>query len=613
MQKVHITDVILRDAHQSLIATRMRTEDMLPACERLDRIGYWSLEVWGGATFDACLRYLREDPWERLQKLRSALPNTRLQMLLRGQNLLGYRHYSDDVVRAFVERAAANGIDVFRIFDALNDVRNLQTAITAVQQSGKHAQGTICYTTSPAHNTGTFVTMAQELEAMGCDSIVIKDMAGLLTPMVTAELVRAIRAAVTLPIHLHCHATAGTAEMCLLKAIENGCSHIDTAISAFSGGPSHAPTESMVAALRNTEYDTGLDLEALQAIGMYFLQVRKRYQQFESDYTGPDTRVQVYQVPGGMISNLYSQLREQNALDRIDEVFREIPAVRKDLGYPPLVTPTSQIVGTQAVLNVVTGTRYGTITNEVKRYLQGRYGRPPAALDPDVQRQAIGSQECIDCRPADLLAPEMDKLRAAIGELAHNEEDVLTCAMFPELGKEFLGQRNQGTLVPEPLQPVAAVAGEQQSRPTEFDINLHGETYHIKITGTGHRTQDIRPFYMTVNGIPEEILVETLDEIPAGKDDTAARRPVKGSQRPRATLPGHVTTSMPGTIIEVLVSTGDTVTAGTPLLITEAMKMETEIQAPVAGTVSAVNVSRGDSVNPDETLIEIDTGTQAGT
>jgi pyruvate carboxylase subunit B len=294
-------------------------------------------------------------------------------------------------------------------------------------------------------------------------------------------------------------------------------------------------------------------------------------------------------------------------------VFREIPAVRKDLGYPPLVTPTSQIVGTQAVLNVVTGTRYGTITNEVKRYLQGRYGRPPAALDPDVQRQAIGSQECIDCRPADLLAPEMDKLRAAIGELAHNEEDVLTCAMFPELGKEFLGQRNQGTLVPEPLQPVAAVAGEQQSRPTEFDINLHGETYHIKITGTGHRTQDIRPFYMTVNGIPEEILVETLDEIPAGKGDAAARRPVKGSQRPRATLPGHVTTSMPGTIIEVLVSTGDTVTAGTPLLITEAMKMETEIQAPVAGTVSAVNVSRGDSVNPDETLIEIDTGTEAGT
>jgi pyruvate carboxylase subunit B len=338
--------------------------------------------------------------------------------------------------------------------------------------------------------------------------------------------------------------------------------------------------------------------------------VRKHYHQFENDYTGPDTRVQIYQVPGGMISNLYTQLREQNALDRLDEVFREIPAVRKDLGYPPLVTPTSQIVGTQAVLNVVTGTRYGTITNEVKRYLQGRYGRAPAAFDPDVQRQAIGSEDSIDCRPADLLDPEMDKLRAAVGELARNEEDVLTCAMFPELGKEFLEQRNQDTLVPEPLEPIAGTTGEQQARPTEFDVSLHGESFHIKITGTGHRTQDIRPFYMTVNGIPEEVLVETLDEIPAsGSAGGDATRSVKGSRRPRATLPGHVTTSMPGTIIEVLVSSGDTVTAGTPLLITEAMKMETEIQAPVAGTITAIHVAKGDSVNPDETLIEIDTGT----
>ena len=607
MPKVHITDLILRDAHQSLIATRMRTADMLPVCEQLDRIGYWSLEVWGGATFDACLRYLREDPWERLQKLRAALPNTRLQMLLRGQNLLGYRHYSDDVVRAFVERAAANGMDVFRIFDALNDVRNLQTAITAVKQAGSHAQGTICYTTSPVHNTGTFIAMARKLESMGCDSIVIKDMAGLLTPMVTAELVSEIVSAVDLPIHLHCHATAGMAEMCMLKAIENGCNHIDTAISAFSGGPSHPPTESLVAALRDTEYDTGLDLEELQAIALYFLKVRKRYHQFESDYTGPDTRVQIYQVPGGMISNLHSQLREQNALDRLDDVFREIPAVRKDLGYPPLVTPTSQIVGTQAVLNVVTGKRYGTITNEVKRYLQGRYGKAPAAFDPDVQRQAIGSEDSIDCRPADLLAPEMDKLRADTGDLALNEEDVLTCAMFPELGKEFLEQRNQGTLVPEPLEPIEAPAGEQQARPTEFNVSLHGEEYHIQITGTGHRTQDIRPFYMTVNGIPEEVLVETLDEIPAGPEGSEQPRSSKGSRRPRATQPGHVTTSMPGTIIEVLVSNGDKVAAGTPLLITEAMKMETEIQAPVAGTVRAIHVARGDSVNPDETLIEIDT------
>jgi len=603
MSKVNITDVILRDAHQSLIATRMRTEDMLPICEQLDRIGFWSLEVWGGATFDACLRFLKEDPWERLKKLRAALPNTRLQMLLRGQNLLGYRHYSDDVVRAFVERAAGNGMDVFRIFDALNDTRNLETAIASVKQAGKHAQGTICYTISPVHDIQAFVQMSRELESMGCDSIAIKDMAGLLTPLVTAELFASVTSAVRLPVHLHSHATAGTAEMCQLKAIENGCRHIDTAISSFAGGASHPPTESMVAALRNTEYDTGLDLEALQAIGFYFRNVRSRYHQFESEYTGLDTRVQVFQVPGGMISNLYTQLREQGALDRMNDVFREIPAVRKDLGYPPLVTPTSQIVGTQAVLNVLTGKRYGTITNEVKLYLQGRYGKAPAPFDPDVQRMAIGTQGTIDVRPADLLDDEMGRLRAAVGTLAGSEEDVLTYAMFPEIGKDFLTQRQNGTLVAESLEAVPSKTQERRSRPTEYNDTLHGETYHIKITGTGHRTQDDRPFYMTVDGVPEEVLVETLDEIPGEGDP--GRKTAKGSKRPRATLPGHVTTSMPGTIIDVLVAMDDKVEAGTPLLITEAMKMETEIQAPVAGTVTAINVAKGDSVNPDETLIEI--------
>ncbi|MGD8874860.1 MAG: sodium-extruding oxaloacetate decarboxylase subunit alpha [Gammaproteobacteria bacterium] len=613
MSKVNITDVILRDAHQSLIATRMRTEDMLPICEQLDRIGFWSLEVWGGATFDACLRFLKEDPWERLKKLRAALPNTRLQMLLRGQNLLGYRHYSDDVVRAFVERAAGNGMDVFRIFDALNDTRNLETAIAAVKQAGKHAQGTICYTISPVHDIQAFVQMARKLESMGCDSIAIKDMAGLLTPLVTAELFDSVTGAVSLPVHLHIHATAGTAEMCQLKAIENGCRHIDTAISAFAGGASHAPTESMVAALRNTEYDTGLDLEALQSIGFYFRGVRKRYHQFESEYTGLDTRVQVYQVPGGMISNLHTQLREQGALDRMNDVFSEIPAVRKDLGYPPLVTPTSQIVGTQAVLNVLTGKRYGTITNEVKLYLQGRYGKAPAPFDPDVQRMAIGTQNTIDVRPADLLDDEMNKLRTAVGTLAGSEEDVLTYAMFPEIGKDFLTQRRDGTLVPEALEaaPVDTSGGparqsdstERRSRPTEFNITLHGESYHVKVTGTGHRTQDDRPFYMTVDGVPEEVHVETLDEIPGEGDP--GKKTVKGSKRPRATLPGHVTTSMPGTIIDVLVAMDDKVEAGTPLLITEAMKMETEIQAPIAGTITAINVIKGDTVNPDETLIEI--------
>ena len=364
----------------------------------------------------------------------------------------------------------------------------------------------------------------------------------------------------------------------------------------------------MVAALRNTGYDTGLDLEALQEIGIYFRNVRSRYRQFESEYTGLDTRVQVYQVPGGMISNLYTQLREQGALDRMNDVFREIPAVRKDLGYPPLVTPTSQIVGTQAVLNVLTGKRYGTITNEVKLYLQGRYGKAPAPFNREVQRMAIGTKDTIDVRPADLLDDEMDKLRAAIGTLAENEEDVLTYAMFPEIGKDFLTQRDAGTLEPEAL--VAAEAPgetkERRARPSEFNVTLHGETYHVKITGTGHRTQDDRPFYMTVDGVPEEVLVETLDEIPGDSDSAMKPATARGSKRPRATLPGHVTTSMPGTIIDVLVVMGEKVEAGTPLLVTEAMKMETEIQAPVAGTVTAIHVAKGESVNPDETLIEIE-------
>ena len=456
MPKVQVTDLVLRDAHQSLLATRMRLEDMLPICPKLDAVGYWSLECWGGATFDACVRFLKEDPWERLRKLREALPNTRLQMLLRGQNLLGYRHYSDDVVRAFVRRSAENGMDVFRIFDALNDVRNLRTAVEATKAAGKHAQGAICYTVSPVHDTAGFVTLGRELAEMGCDSLAIKDMAGLLTPYATAELVKALKDAVELPLHLHSHATSGLAEMCHLKAIENGCEHIDTAISSLAGGTSHSPTESIVAALRGTPYDTGLDLVRIQEIGMYFYQVRKKYHQYESDYTGVDTRVQVNQVPGGMISNLANQLREQNALDRMSEVLAEIPEVRKDLGYPPLVTPTSQIVGTQAVLNVLTGKRYQTITNEVKRYLQGGYGRAPAPVNPTLQQQAIGNEEPLEGRPADLLKPEMERLTAEAGVLAQCKEDVLTIAMFPEVGRQFLEQRAAGTLVPEPLEPPPA-------------------------------------------------------------------------------------------------------------------------------------------------------------
>ncbi|AEJ00502.1 oxaloacetate decarboxylase alpha subunit [Nitrosomonas sp. Is79A3] len=605
MQKVHITDVILRDAHQSLIATRLRTEDMLPACQMLDSIGYWSLECWGGATFDACLRFLKEDPWERLSKLKAALPNTPLQMLLRGQNLLGYRHYSDDVVRAFVKQAAENGIDVFRIFDALNDVRNLKTAIEAAKASGKHAQGTICYTTSPVHNVKSFVTLAKDLAELDCDSIAIKDMAGLLTPYATSELVVALKETVDLPIHLHCHATAGLAEMCQLKAIEAGCRHIDTALSSWSGGTSHPPTESLVMALQGTKHDTGLNLDRLQEVNDYFAQVRKKYHRFESEFTGVDTRVHVFQVPGGMISNLANQLQERNALDRINEVYEEIPKVRKDLGYPPLVTPTSQIVGTQAVLNVLTGKRYETITNEVKRYLQGGYGKAPAPINANLQKRAIGKEDVIDCRPADLLKPEFEHLRREIGHLARNDEDVLSYAMFPEVGKQFLELRSTGHLVPEPLELASAATNGVQKAPTEFNVALHGESYHVKVTGTSPKNESLRHFYFMVDGVPEEIVVETLDEIVLGGGTQGAVKSTIASKRPRPSAEGDVVVSMPCNILEVLVKIDQKVTAGQPVLVTEAMKMETEITAPIAGVVKAIHVVKGEPANPNEVLIEI--------
>ncbi len=608
MSQVHITDTVLRDAHQSLLATRMRTEDMLPICSKLDDVGYWSLEMWGGATFDACIRFLKEDPWERLRQLREALPNTRLQMLLRGQNLLGYRHYSDDVTRAFVKLSADNGIDVFRIFDALNDVRNLRVSIEAVKKAGKHAQGAISYTISPVHTVEQFVDMAKELREMGCDSIAIKDMAGLLTPTATAELTKALVSALDVPVHLHSHATAGLASMCQIKAIENGCRHIDTAVSTLAGGTSHPPTESMVAALRDTEYDTKLNLETLQEIGFYFYEVRKKYHQFESEFTGLDTRVQVNQVPGGMISNLSNQLKEQGALEHMNEVLAEIPRVRKDLGYPPLVTPTSQIVGTQALLNVLSDTRYKSITNEVKLYLQGRYGKPPAEVNASVRQQAIGNEDVIICRPADLIDPEMEKLRDEIGATAKTDEDVLTYAMFPEIGRNFLEQRNEGTLVPELLEPAPGDAQAYCAAATEFNVAMHGENFHIKVTGTGHKMQDKRAFYINVDGVPEEVIIESLDEVVTSGDMETARSSSRsaGSSRPKATSPGHVTTSMPGIIVDVLVSVGDKVAAGDPVLVTEAMKMETEIQAPIAGTIKEIHVQKGDSVNPDESLIEIE-------
>lgn len=613
MAKVFVSELVLRDGHQSIIATRMRTDDMLPICSKLDSIGFWSLEAWGGATFDACVRYLKEDPWERLKKLRKALPNSRIQMLLRGQNLLGYRHYSDDVVRAFVKASADNGVDVFRIFDAMNDMRNLRVSVDAVKKVGKHAEGAISYTTSPVHDVPYFVGLAKEMQEMGCDTLAIKDMAGLLTPKATTELVTALRAAIKLPIHLHSHATSGLSAMCFQKGVEAGATMLDTCNSAFGEGASHSSTESIIAALQGTPYDTGLDLAAVQEITAYFREVRKKYWQYESDFTGVDTRVLVNQVPGGMISNLSNQLKEQGALDRMNEVLAEIPKVREDLGFPPLVTPTSQIVGTQAVLNVLTGARYKSITNEVKNYLMGQYGKAPGKISDKIKKLAVGDAEVITCRPADLLEDEMGNLRVQSEKLAKSEEDVLTYAMFPDLAQTFLQERNADSLKPEPLLPKeAATPSAARYAPNEFNVTLHGETFHIKLTGSGHAGEEQRPFYVSVDGVSEEVIVETLSEVEVSgngqggskKKSNAAANADNGN-RPRPTHEGCVTTAMPGTIVDVKVKIGDKVNAGDGVLVIEAMKMENEIQAAKSGVVIAIHVKKGDSVRPDESLIEI--------
>ncbi len=611
MPKVLLTELVLRDGHQSLIATRMRTEDMLPICQKLDSVGFWSLEAWGGATFDACVRFLREDPWERLRKLRRALPNSRLQMLLRGQNLLGYRHYSDDVARLFVQKAADNGVDVFRIFDAMNDPRNARTTVEAVKKAGKHAEGAISYTTSPVHNIPYFAGLAKEFEAMGCDTLAIKDASGLLSPYHAAELVRALKDAVSIPIHVHSHASSGLAAMSLLKAVESGAVMLDTCISAFSEGSSHPTTESVVAAMQGTPHDTGLNLGILQEIAAYFREVRKKYWQFESKFTGVDSRMLASQVPGGMVSNLSNQLKEQGALHRFDEVLAEIPRVRQDLGYPPLVTPTSQIVGTQAVLNVLTGARYKSVATEVKHYFHGRYGKTPGEVNSEVRNLVIGNAEIVACRPADLLEDELDKLRGEIETLTRTDEDVLTYAMFPDIGRVFLQERLAGALHPEPLLPPEAktAAAGPRFAPNEFNVTLHGETYHIHLTGTGHAGQEKRPFFVSVDGVPEEVLVEVMSEIELTGEGAARKaKPASATtmkQRPHPFHPGHVTTAMPGSIVAVLVTPGAQVKAGDPVLVIEAMKMENEVQAPVSGTVIAVFVTKGDTVTPDEALIEI--------
>ena len=583
-----ITDVILRDAHQSILATRMRLEDMLPIAGKLDQIGFWSVESWGGATFDACIRYLGEDPWERIRELKRAMPNTRQQMLLRGQNLLGYRHYADDVVEKFVERAAVNGVDVFRVFDAMNDPRNLETALKAVKKVGKHAQGTISYTTSPVHTIEMWVDLAKTIEDQGADSIAIKDMAGILTPYTAFDLVSRLKATLSIPVHMQCHATAGLSTAAILKAAEAGIDNVDTAISSLSMTYGHSPTESVVAIFQNTERDTGLNLQLLEECAAYFREVRKKYAKFEGNLKGVDSRILVAQVPGGMLTNMESQLKEQGAGDKFDDVLAEIPRVREDLGFIPLVTPTSQIVGTQAVINVLTGERYKSITKETAGILKGEYGAAPAAFNSELQARVLDGAAAITCRPADLLEPEMDKLTAELKSLAKDKniklaadeiDDVLTYALFPQIGLKFLENRgNPDAFEPAPTGKEAASAAKP-GEPEVYTVNVNGKEYVVQVADGGDITG-----IKTVGG---------SSSAPAAPSSAPA-----GEGVPQ-------TAPLAGNIFKVLVQAGDAVDEGEVVMILEAMKMETEVRAVKAGTVGSVNVKVGDAVQVGDTLLTI--------
>lgn len=587
-QPLGITDVILRDAHQSILATRMRLADMLPIAGKLDQVGFWSVESWGGATFDACIRYLGEDPWERIRELKKAMPNTPQQMLLRGQNLLGYRHYADDVVEKFVERAAVNGVDVFRVFDAMNDPRNLQTALKAVKAQGKHAQGTISYTTSPVHTIEMWVDLAKQIEDMGADSIAIKDMAGILNPYIAFDLVSRLKNTLSIPVHMQCHATAGLSTAAILKAAEAGIDNVDTAISSLSMTYGHSPTESVVAIFQNTPRDTGLDLLLLEECAAYFREVRKKYAKFEGNLKGVDSRILVAQVPGGMLTNMESQLKEQGAGDKFDEVLAEIPRVREDLGFIPLVTPTSQIVGTQAVINVLTGERFKSITKETAGILKGEYGAAPAPFNKELQARVLDGAEPVTCRPADLLEPEMDKLAAELKGIAQEKgiklasdeiDDVLTYALFPQIGLKFLENRGN----PDAFEPVPTgnevVAPGKPGEPEVYTVTVNGKDFVVQVADGGD-----------ITGIK-----------PIGGGDAsapAAPTPAAGGGDPQKA-------PLAGNIFKVLVDAGDHVEEGDVVIILEAMKMETEVQAFKSGTVGSINVKVGDAVSVGDTLLTI--------
>jgi len=582
-----ITELVLRDGHQSLLATRMRTDDMLPIAQKLDKLGYWSIESWGGATFDACIRYLGEDPWERIRRLKAAMPNTPQQMLFRGQNILGYRHYADDLVEKFVERCAVNGIDVFRIFDALNDLRNLETAIKATLSVDKHAQGAISYTVSPVHTVDLWVDLGRRIEDMGAHSICIKDMAGLLRPYVAFELVSKLKEAVDIPIQLHCHATTGLSTATCVKAVEAGVDNIDTAISSMSMTYGHSPTETLVAVLEGTERDTGLDLRALEDIADYFRDVRKKYAKFEGGLKGVDSRILVAQVPGGMLTNLENQLREQNAGEKLDAVLEEIPQVRRDLGMLPLVTPTSQIVGTQAVINVLSGSRYATITKETSGVLKGEYGATPAEVNKALQERVLEGAEPVTCRPADLLDPELELQTEKLNHIAIERkihladnvvDDVLTYALFPQIGIRFLQNRdNPAAFEPVPdgeSAPAVAPAGAVAAQgPTVYSVRVNGREFTVEVA-EGGELSDVR----------------AMPQSGSGADASSGDK---------------VAAVLAGNIFKVHVAPGDTVEEGQPLLIVEAMKMETAVSAPRAGTISDVFVSEGDVVAVGDPLVAL--------
>ena len=597
-----LTELVLRDAHQSLLATRMRIEDMLPIAEKLDKAGFWSVESWGGATFDACIRYLGEDPWERIRKLKAAMPNTKQQMLLRGQNLLGYRHYADDVVTRFVERAHESGVDVFRIFDAMNDIRNLKTAIKATIDSGAHAQGTISYTVSPVHNLKLWLEMAKQLEDLGVHSICVKDMAGLLKPYECEALITGLKETVDVPIAMQCHATTGLSTATYQKAIDAGIDMLDTAISSMSMTYGHSATETMVSIVEGTERDTGIALPELEEIASYFREVRKKYSKFEGSLKGVDARILLAQVPGGMLTNMESQLKEQGAEDKFEEVLKEIPRVREDLGFIPLVTPTSQIVGTQSVLNVLTGERYKSITKETAGVLKGEYGATAAPVNKDLQARVLDGAEPVTCRPADNIAPELDTLSKELDELAEKKQlslsddkidDVLTYALFPQIGLKFIenrgnpdafepapsAQESQSSSAPKPAEAKSSSQGATASE--TYDVNVDGRVYRVEVAPSG-----------------------TLTSVtPASGSQTQAQPQINSAAPSASTASQSIDAPLAGNVFKVLVRNGDSVSEGDVVMILEAMKMETEIRSAYTGTVTDITVGEGDAVTSGQPLI----------